>query len=919
MSTKPYTALLVSETHWDRAWYLPFESFRIRLVRLIDRVIEILDRDPSFHSFMLDGQMLPIEDYLEIRPERRTDLERLVRAGRLIVGPWYALADEYLVSPEALIRNLLLGLKMARDLAGNEPDCPGVMREGYVPDAFGHINQLPQILQGFGIGSAIFWRGVGDEGEELGNEFWWQAPDGSRVLAVHLPDGYHNASNLGYPMRWGDTSAMEFNMDLALERLRSAVELLKPRAHTQHLLLMNGIDHAEADPRVPSIIAHANRLFPDVEIEHGTLAEFIARVRQAAGERLPVFTGEFNRGRYAVILQGVYSTRMYIKQANERVQTLLEQYAEPLAAWAWVLGTPYPGAFLEHAWRRLMQNHPHDDICGCSVDAVHRENMVRYHDAEQVGRAIARDSFRAMVSHINRRGQAGVPFVVYNPLPWPRTGTVELTLLLDRGGLPSNELCLVDAAGRAMPCQVLAEEEHFEMEVLKANRKRGVRTAVALEEVPACGYRVYFAQAGTPPPATGQAVVPLSNGMENGCLRVEINPDGSLNIWDKRTGHQMRNLGYFADTEDAGDEYDYSPAPHSETISSLGRPAQLRLLHSGPLQVSWEVNLELSLPTALTADRQRRRKTRVNCPVRSVVTLRHDSSVVEVQTEVDNRARDHRLRVCFPTGLVTDHAAAGGHFDVITRPIDLPVTQGWAQPPVPTRHQRGFVDVSDGRVGLAIFSRGLPEYEVLRADGENPGCTIAITLLRCVDAISRAGMLSRPEHAGVPCPTPEAQCLGTHTFEYAICPHAGDWQAIYQAAAEFATPLYVRRGDESEGFLPGEVWPESTPDALLGQVKIKEPDLDGELPPQASFLSVVPTGLLLSAVKRSESGDALIVRLWNPLPRPVEATVRTFWPLRAAQAVNFAEEYQGDVPLADPHTIVLNFQPKQARTVALRL
>ena len=179
MSDKPFHAIMVSETHWDRAWYVPLETFRMRLVRLIDRVIRILDNDPDFKSFMLDGQMIPIEDYLEIRPERRGDLERLVRAGRLSVGPWYVLADEYLVSPEALIRNLIVGIRQARSLGG-------AMLEGYVPDAFGHINQLPQILQGFGIGSAVFWRGVGDEGEELGNEFTWQAPDGTGVLAVHL-------------------------------------------------------------------------------------------------------------------------------------------------------------------------------------------------------------------------------------------------------------------------------------------------------------------------------------------------------------------------------------------------------------------------------------------------------------------------------------------------------------------------------------------------------------------------------------------------------------------------------------------------------------------------------------------------------------------------------------------------------------
>ncbi|MGD8516498.1 MAG: hypothetical protein PVG54_05965, partial [Anaerolineae bacterium] len=190
MTDEPIRAILVSHTHWDRAWYVPFQVYRVRLVRLIDRLLDLLAREPDFRCFTLDGQMLPVIDYLEVRPERRADLERLVRAGRLSVGPWYVLPDEYLVSPEALIRNLMLGLRLAQGLGA-------VMREGYAPDAFGHIGQLPQILQGCGIGSAVFWRGLGDEGEELGNEFWWQAPDGSRVLAIHLREGYGNMAKMG--------------------------------------------------------------------------------------------------------------------------------------------------------------------------------------------------------------------------------------------------------------------------------------------------------------------------------------------------------------------------------------------------------------------------------------------------------------------------------------------------------------------------------------------------------------------------------------------------------------------------------------------------------------------------------------------------------------------------------------------------
>jgi len=911
MSNKLFTAIMVSETHWDRAWYVPFQVFRVRLVRLIDRVLELLDRDAEFHSFMLDGQMLPIEDYLEIRPERRADLERLVRAGRLQVGPWYALADEYLVSPEALIRNLIIGMRMAGELGA-------VMREGYVPDAFGHIGQLPQILRGFGINSAVFWRGVGDEGEELGNEFWWQAPDGSRVLTVHLRDGYHNASNLGYPMRWGDPSAMEFNPELAMSQLRRAIDLIKPYAHTPYLLLMNGIDHSEAEPLVPAIIRQANQQLDDVHIEHGRLSDFVDRVRsQITPECLRTFEGEFNRGRYAVILQGVYSTRMYLKQANDRVQTLLESYAEPLSAWAWLLGGDYPAAFLDAAWRKLLKNHAHDDICGCSVDTVHREMMTRFGEAEQIGSTLARDSYRHLMKHIQRDAQPGVPFVLYNPLGWPRSETMELDLHFERSDDTANDFRLVDAAGQAIPYQILGHGEHFSMEVLKANRKHEVRVALPMKELPACGYRVFFAVRGATPLQIKAPLQLLPNGVENQHLKVLINTDGSLDVLDKGTGHQFHQLGYFYDEEDAGDEYDFSPCPNPLALSSLGRPAQVTLVHAGPLQVTYSIKTVLPLPLSLTEDRQRRSEQLVDCPITTTVTLRWDSRVLDVRTRLTNLARDHRLRVCFPTDIQADQATADGHFDVVSRPIDLPSKPDWAQPPVPARHQRHFVDLSDGRLGLAVFNRGLPEYEIVRLPGGN---CVAITLLRCVEYISRGDLLTRQGHAGVPCLAPEGQCQGEHTFEYAIYPHAGDWQSVLRAAYTWHTPAVLRRADEHEGYIPGEVWPESSPaDDLTAPVRLKPIELSGELPPELSFLSLEPDTLVLSAVKRSEAGDALIVRFYNPVAETVQARVRLFKSIRRAQLVNLNEEFQADLGIDNDGGLTFPVKGKQVCTLALRV
>ncbi|MFQ3660869.1 MAG: glycosyl hydrolase-related protein [Chloroflexaceae bacterium] len=879
---RPLHATIVAHTHWDRAWYLPFQVFRVRLVRLMERVIQLLDHDPAFSSFMLDGQMLPIADYLEVRPQRQADLERLVRAGRLQIGPWYALADEYLVSPEALVRNLMIGLRMAGELGG-------AMHEGYVPDAFGHIRQLPQILAGFGIGSALFWRGLGDEGEVLGNEFWWVAPDGSRVLAVHLRDGYHNAANLGYPMRWGDPSGMVFSMDLALRRLREAIETQRPGAPTRHVLLMNGIDHADPEPRLPMIIAEANRRWPDVHLEQSTLPVYLRYVREAAPPDLPVFCGELNRSRYAFGLQGVYSTRIYLKQANERVQTLLEHYAEPLSAWAWMLGAECSDSdLLAFAWRRLIQNHPHDDICGCSVDPVHREMLTRFAEVEQIATTVARNCFRAIAERIDRTAHPGAPFVLYNPTVWPRSETVEALLPFAPGEPDAGAFHLVDAQGQQAPFQVLDRDEHYEMEVLKGNRRRLVRVALSVADTSPCGYRIYYALPGEPPPFQGEAVQIVPNGMANRFVRLSIGNDGTLTLEDRASGRVYRNLAFFTDEDDAGDEYDYAPSTEGLCLSTRRAPARLRLVHAGPLLACYRIDRTWALPASLSHDRRRRSRRRVGCPLSLEVTLRHDSPLVELRVRLLNRSQDHRLRICFPTGIATDMVWVEGHFDVLARSIDPPAGQGWVQPPVRTGHQRGFVDLNDGVAGLAILSRGVPEYEVIPDGGRN---IVALTLLRAVGWLSRGDLATRPAHAGVPCATPEAQCLGEHRYDLALLPHAGGWEAVLPEAQRYRAPIYLRRGDEHEGYTPHETWPDDEP-ALHqgGPLLLLDRCRRGELPPELGLLTLTSERLVLSAVKRSESGEALIVRCFNPGPQPEAARLRLFRPIHRAFLTNLNEE-----------------------------
>ena len=162
------TLHLISHTHWDREWYQTFQQFRLRLVHMVDNLLAIMLTEPGYRHFMLDGQTVVLEDYLEMRPEKRDELKELIGQGRILIGPWYVLPDEFLVSSEAIIRNLLQGKRICDEFGGR-------MMVGYIPDPFGHIGQMPQILNGFDIHNAALRRGLADEPCEI----WWQAPDGS--------------------------------------------------------------------------------------------------------------------------------------------------------------------------------------------------------------------------------------------------------------------------------------------------------------------------------------------------------------------------------------------------------------------------------------------------------------------------------------------------------------------------------------------------------------------------------------------------------------------------------------------------------------------------------------------------------------------------------------------------------------------
>ena len=456
------TLHVVSHTHWDREWYKTFQQFRLQLVHLVDNLLIILDNDPDYRFFMLDGQTIVLEDYLQVRMANLPRLQKYIQEQRILIGPWYILPDEFLVSPEALVRNLLIGKDICQ-LFGQR------MMVGYIPDPFGHLSQLPQILNGFHMDTTCLWRGVPDGSPTL---FTWQSPDGSSVLLAHLYDGYGNGAD------WPAS-----DLDQSVYSLNAKADRLQPYNPTSHYLIMRGSDHLEPRPELPEHIRYFNQHNQaDRNAIHSTLPAYLAAVTNEISEQnifLQTVQGELRDPHKAHILPAVLSARMWIKQRNYYAQNLLERWVEPFSTWAELqtrgeeaLTPPTrhqntsriadPGSIVHQAWKLLISNHPHDSICGCSIDATHNDMVSRFDQVDQIGEELTNQSLDTLSLEINtlRNGEHGeyAALTVFNASPYPRTAIVNTSIDLPH---EVRALRVIDSEGKHVAVDCLYGEREF--------------------------------------------------------------------------------------------------------------------------------------------------------------------------------------------------------------------------------------------------------------------------------------------------------------------------------------------------------------------------------------------------------------------------------------------------------------------------
>jgi mannosylglycerate hydrolase len=849
----PRRVAIVPHTHWDREWYKSFQDFRLDLVDLVDALIPLLESDDSYPHFMLDGQMAVIDDYLEVRPASEGRLRALAAAGRISLGPWYILMDEFLPSGETIIRNLQMGL--ARGAAFG-----GAMEVGYLPDMFGHIAQMPQILRLGGFAHTVVWRGV--PSGVVKTAFIWEAPDGSSVRAEYLPVGYGNAAALP-----DDAKAL-------VQRTADHLDEVDPLV-IDDLLFMNGSDHLMPQPHLGRVVAEANTLQDDFMFEITSLPKYLA---SAPAEGLEHWRGELRSGARANMLMGVTSNRVDVKRQGGLAERELERRAEPLAA-LFQSPSEWPERQLEIAWKQMILNSAHDSICACSIDDVVDAVLQRYAEARAIASGLAERATKNFTRSLATPGTT-----VLNLAQRTRSGIVELLVdaterpgsavqvIWERLGSPGSVLehemvrtilgmlqgpqiehdtwlqnIIVDEHEEGFDVTFLVgPDERYDVPIseikheiyarLEAQPEAVIRFALhqppirrvvaKVADVPGYGWQAFTPVSPVHPVSTsasGQAV-----SIRNGLLNIEIDGENGTFSLNGRTGY-----GHLVDGGDLGDSYNYSP-PGNDSFVDTPTSVSVRMLESGPVRARVEITTSYLWPS-FTDGRSQARVGEHQVGVTTTLELRADESLVRVATSFVNPSRDHRLRVHLPLPEPATTSQAECAFATVERGL---TAEGRSDEyGLPTAPSRRFVSAG----GLTVVHDNVCEYELIDIVPTRTGIaahTIALTILRSTGMLSRLGMTYRRFPAGPLIPVDGLQMTGKRVeMHYAL---ALDVLDPYALADDVLSPLEVVN-------------------AVGG----------GTRGATGSAISV--TGAELSALRRD--AGVLELRVFNPHPNPTIVTI----------------------------------------------
>lgn len=887
---KKFDIFYFSSTHWDREWYLDFQGFRYRLAKLIDNLIDLFDKDPDYQTFHFDGQTVVLEDYSEITPEKKERLAELIRERRILIGPWYVMPDEFLVSGESLIRNLMQGHKICKEW-GTE-----AWKYGYICDIFGHIAQMPQIFNGFGIKYSTLGRGL-TEGDPA--FFRWQAPDGSECINFTL-EPEHGYGSFNYIYRFEEDKSID-NPNV-VNNIKNYIEMELERSEQPIVLLMDGLDHSEAAIHTTDYIKKIAELYPEATIHHVNLCEQ-GKMVEAHRDELPVIKGELNKTTqekhgYFNLITNTLSSWYPLKKANDECQNMLEKEIEPLLALARAQGVELNHNFVDVAYKHLLKNHPHDSICGCSIDKVHEDMKYRFSQAKGICKVLRGDYYnqctRKSDKDIGEKYESIL--TLHNALPFPidKTVTVDLEFKPDYPAQycepfdyeAINSFKIYDADGNEIAYKVVDIKRNKKRQVYIEPHEliKDIHTVTFRAQIPACGKAEYKI---VPVYHAVRYLKTMTSGMdyaENDFIRLDILHNGSLKLTDKKTGKIYENIGNLVDDGEIGDGWYHANPVNDRMVTSVGGAAVIEKVECGPSRCVFKVTRYLEVPEEMQFDSfgKRRSEKTVQLQIVSFVGISAESRYVDVKLSYKNIAKDHRMRMMIPTGITTDRYFSGQAFYCCDRKVGINYdTQDWIESDPYEKATNGvFGKRDENGCGLAFISPvGLHECA---AFDDNDG-TLGVTLSRSF----RKTVFTDGE--------PGCQINEPLSYSFAI--------AAIDEDVQYSDLLKIQDMMSTDVF------------AVLSNVQ------EGTLPekPTSNF-EVGGKGIATSIIKCPQSGekDAVIFRVFNASGETSEGFIHSLKQITKAEYTDLNEEYISDAEYSN-NDVRFTLEPWKIATFKLYL
>ena len=841
-------------------------------------VLDTLESDPEFKYFMVDAQGSLLDDYIKWRPQDKERITKLVKMGKLVIGPWYTQTDQLVISGESIVRNMYYGMKRCESFGK-------YMNVGYVPDSFGQSGNMPQIYREFGIEDTLFWRGVSDDMVEH-TDFNWKGDDGSVVFTTQIPFGYYIGGKIPEDPKEND----EFWEKECLEKAGG-------RSATRHIYFPNGFDQAPIRTNLPQLIKERNEKDPENEYVISCIEDYIKDVKSEKPE-LEEVQGELVIAKHMRIHKSIFSSRSDLKVMNTQIQNYVTNVMEPLLTISYNLGNEYPHEAVAEIWKLLFENAAHDSIGSCISDTANEDVYVRYKQARDI--AINLVELHSRLIATNVKNSADMTFTLINTLPQKREDTV-----IVKTYVPGGKFAIVDEKGNNVDYTIIQSRDltdYVLSQIITIDPSRKfyipdhvfeVTMAIKANDVPALGYVQYSVDTEK----DSHKEMEEKSVLENEYYTIEVEKDGSLTIVDKENNVTYKNQGILVENGDDGDSFNYSPPRKDLEVFSNESESSVKISGSDVYSQA-VIHFDMVVPENL--EERAEGKVSVTMPVDMTVALRKGSKVIDFNVKVDNKGLSHRLCVVFDSQIVSAFNYADQQFGLIKRPnyyekemklymesmnnrsekkTGIQELANWAndqstwqEPPISIEPTQSYVSLTDGKTGVAVIPQGVREYEVL------DDSKIRLTLFRTYGFMGKENLIYRPGRASGEriIETPAAQLLKQMEFNFGFTTYAGDINDadIDTLAKQYDTNMEVYTYAEF----------------LNGRLIFSQREIEGKNDIVHSLFET-EGNLVVSAIKKAEEDDGYIIRLYNGKDhKDLDDKIKFNFDIKEAYYTNLREE-----------------------------